>query len=197
MLDRLFGSKTRVKLLKLFLNHPEKLYFIRELTRAVKGQINAIRRELDNLEAMGIIEVKKVKEPRRGKGRGMQKKYYKVKEDFLLFPELRALITKAQLLIEDNLVSKIKSLGTVYYLALTGAFVGEEIGTTDILLVGKIDPKKMKRLVKTFEKELGKEINYTVMGIQEFQYRREVADKFLGGILDGKKVVAIDKISNL
>jgi hypothetical protein len=48
-LKALFSSQTRVKLLSVFLLHPEEEYFIRQLTRLLGEQINSIRRELENL----------------------------------------------------------------------------------------------------------------------------------------------------
>jgi len=56
MLEHLFGSKTRVMLLRLFLNNPEKFYFVRELTRNLDSHLNSIRRELSNLQQIGIID---------------------------------------------------------------------------------------------------------------------------------------------
>ena len=56
MLEQLFSSKTRVKLLKRFLNQKEdKDYFIRELTRVLGEHLNSIRRELTNLEDLGLV----------------------------------------------------------------------------------------------------------------------------------------------
>ena len=55
MLEQLFGSKTRVKLLQLFLNNPKKDYYLRQLAREIKGQLNSVRREVNNLEKIGII----------------------------------------------------------------------------------------------------------------------------------------------
>ncbi|MDO8509770.1 MAG: ArsR family transcriptional regulator, partial [bacterium] len=55
MLEHLFGSTTRVKLLQIFFSSPDRAYFMRELARLVEVQLNAIRRELANLEKLGII----------------------------------------------------------------------------------------------------------------------------------------------
>ena len=38
MLDRLIGSKTRVRLLQLFLANPKQPFFVRELTRKISAQ---------------------------------------------------------------------------------------------------------------------------------------------------------------
>ena len=58
MIDALFGSKTRVKLLHLFLNNPGKSFYVREITRLIDEQINSVRRELANMLNVGIITCK-------------------------------------------------------------------------------------------------------------------------------------------
>src|SRR3990167_5390404 len=55
MIDALFGSKTRIKLLHLFLNNPGKSFYVREITRLIDEQINSVRRELANMLSIGII----------------------------------------------------------------------------------------------------------------------------------------------
>src|SRR4051812_37894543 len=56
MIDTLFGSKTRVKLLYLFLNNPSRAFYVREITRRVDEQINSVRRELANMLNVGVIK---------------------------------------------------------------------------------------------------------------------------------------------
>ena len=82
MLKRLFTSKVRVKLLKVFLSNPDEEYFIRELTRKLDEQINSVRRELDNLKKAGLLNFKTKN----------RKKYYIVNKNFILFPELKSII---------------------------------------------------------------------------------------------------------
>ena len=72
MLEQLFGSKTRTKLMKLFLLNPEQIYFIRELTRVIDTQINSVRRELDNLEHCGLIRVVPASDPKVLSSKQMQ-----------------------------------------------------------------------------------------------------------------------------
>ena len=62
MLEQLFGSRTRWKLLKLFLSHKDEAFYIRELTRLTDEKLNSIRRELANLEDWGIIKTSLPKE---------------------------------------------------------------------------------------------------------------------------------------
>lgn len=204
MLEQLFGSKTRLKLLQLFINHPGKYYFVRELTRALDTQINAIRRELQNLESLGLVasfgdlpEI--LVAPRVGQGKekkkasSAQKKYFKLNEEFILYPELQALITKEQLLVEDNLFKAIKKLGDIQYLVLTGLFVGlRDIIGTDLLVVGNVNKLRLDKLVKELEVKMNNEINYTVLTPTEFLYRKNINDYFIISILSNRKIVGVD-----
>lgn len=194
MLEQLFGSNTRARLLNLFLRNPDKSFFVRELTRRIKSQINSVRRELNNLETMGLL-TSYTEDGSEGSKKRL-KKYFKVDTDFVLYQELRALILKSQLLLQRDLKRKINDAGTVSYLALTGSFLGRQDMPVDMFIVGRINSDKLNRLIKSFEKSLGTEINYSVMTVKEFNYRRQITDKFLFSILESPKIVLMDKIDN-
>jgi len=199
MLEKLFGSKTRVKILKLFLLHPAEKFYIRQLSRDLKLQLNSVRRELENLENFGILTSNFKSEETAGqKGKaaaaGQEKKYFRANPDFILFDEIKALMVKAQILYEKDFVRKLEAIGKIKLLILTGVFVNNANTLIDILLVGKINKIKLARLIRELEVELGREINFTVFNQREFKYRRDITDIFLYGILDGKKMVVIDQV---
>lgn len=198
MLEYIFGSKTRLKLLSLFLKSSNCKFFVRELSRKTGNQLNAVRREIDNLLKIGLIiahtdeaapaDAKKVSgEDKR--------KYYCLNPVGKLNQELRTLLIKDQFLTEENFISTFKSSGNVDYVILGGQFMGEETAPTDVLMVGSLAIKEAKRLIKLFEQETGRELRYTVMSKREFLYRRDVADKFLTTLLQGKHLVALDRIN--
>lgn len=196
MLEQLFGSKTRVRLLRLFLNNQKDAYYVRELTRKIKAQINAVRNELENLIVMGVIVTTDAPEnegDKKVRSSG-QRKYYRINTESVLFPELRALFLKARVLLEKNFVRKVSQTGSIVHLSLTGYFVGTEDSVTDIFIVGRVNRTKLVSVIRNFEREVGREINYTVMTPQEYKYRRDVTDKFLYSILESKNIAVIDKI---
>ena len=195
MLEHLFGSKTRVRLLRLFLNNQQDRYFVRELTRKIEAQINAVRNELENLVAMGMIVVADTPSPSEEKKAhsSRQRKYYRINTDSVLYPELRALFLKSRVLLEKDFVRKVSQTGQLTYLALTGYFVGTEDAPTDLFIVGKVNRQKLIGVIKDFEREVGRELNYTVMPPQEYKYRRDVTDRFLYSILEAKRITVIDK----
>ncbi|MBI2551515.1 hypothetical protein HYV73_04235 [Candidatus Uhrbacteria bacterium] len=196
-LEQLFGSKTRAQLLWLFLDHPEQAFFVRELTRRIHAQLNSVRRELKNLIELGVV-VERLAVPSAAAGGAKllseKKRFYAANPASILFDDLKALFKKVRILLRQHLVSEIEQHGSVEYVAFMGKFIDETSSATDLIIVGSVDPGKVKQVVKVFEDELGSEINYTYMPKDEFLYRRQVTDRFLSSLLDAKKVVVLNKL---
>jgi len=184
MLEQLFGSRTRVKLLRLFLTNASTSYYVREITRKINEQLNSVRRELANLVNLGVVLT----------NTQTDKKYYQLNPKFVLAEELKAVLTKSQLLVEQDLVRRICDAGKIKYLALTGSFAGAKSPLTDLIVVGKVDKNLFLRAIERFQREVGKELNYTLLSTREYNERQSVADKFLLTILNGPKTVMVDKL---
>ena len=215
MLTKLFGSASRVKLLKLFLLHPGEKFYVREMSRFLNLQLNSVHRELLNLEEMGLIVSQSVANAaleqlpvpasakpfgRPAKDNGAEKdkvkqerKYYQVNVDFVLYQELKSLIIKTQILYEKDFTGKLRKAGQIELLVLAGLFVNQLEAPVDILLVGSFDKSRLQKAVKELEKDLVREINYSIMSTEEFNYRREITDVFLYNILEGRKIVVVDE----
>src|SRR3989339_90380 len=179
-LEQLFGSKTRARLIALFLQYPDQAFFVREITRKIDAQLNSVRRELKNLIDLGLIVEKTGKGlTKKGVPLSEKKKYYQAEESSLLFEDLRSLFQKIQILLKNNFVQEIDSKGVISYFAFTGRFVDRTDVPTDIILVGDIKQRPLENLIAEFEKEMGHEVNFTLMPREEFLYRRQVADRFL------------------
>lgn len=199
MLEHLFGSKTRLKLLRFFLNHPDQSFFVRELTRKLGLSINAVRRELEHLSAAQVVAGAERKEDLRLAEKKMgaaaaKRKYFRLNSQGSLTAELQSLILKDRLGRECQLIDALKGLGSIEYLLLSGRFAGIKESPTDLLIVGSLAHRDLEKLIKIFEKESDDEVRYTVMKKQEFLFRRNVADKFLSNLLNNKHLLIIDKI---
>jgi hypothetical protein len=202
-IEQLFGSRTRARLLGLFLENAERPFFVRELARRVDAQINAVRRELKNLLDIGVvIEVEgsgvaitpeKEGEEEGETGKGENKRFYQADTTFPLFDDLRAVMKKAAVLMNASLIEFLRSKGRLDLLVLTGRFT--EVGNipTDVLVVGEISAEDVQEAITAFEREIGREVNYTYMPREEFDYRSDVGDRFLSSILQGRRVVLVDK----
>lgn len=189
MIDSLFGSKTRVKLLHLFLNNPEKSFYVREITRMIDEQINSVRRELANMVSVGIVQQDAID----------NKLYYSVNEDYPYIKPLTAIFSDKN--TEDGMgaassVSWKDSLGRMRGLRLaiiSGKLVVGSSSAVDLLLVGDdMSAVTIKNLVKKIEKDRKIEINYAVISYDDFYYRMSVKDRFIMDIVRNKHSVLVD-----
>ena len=103
-------------------------------------------------------------------------------------------MAKSQMLYKEDFAQSLKKLGNIKLLILRGVFVNDFSSPIDIFIVGKVSKEKTTKIIKDLEKDLGREINYTMMDATEFKYRREIMDIFVYDILDGEKIVVIDEM---
>jgi len=199
MLEHLFGSKTRLKLLRTFFRKPDDSFYVRELTRILDVQINAVRRELELLVKSDLVQESKDKSLDKEKKNGSSlRKYYRINKESILYPEMQALLVKAQVLGERKFTDEIKSKsGDLKLFILTGQFTGDKRAPSDMLLVGKLKEISISRIVKKYEKEFGFEIRFTLMTESEFSDRRHVMDKFLFSIFEVGHVKILNKIDKM
>ncbi len=196
MLEQLFGSKTRVKLLRILYRHPEKSYFVRELTRVLDAQINAVRREIEQLAAVGLLLESEEKQTvdEEAKAGASLRKYYKLNKDCLIFNELQALLLKEQLAGEEEFVKELQAgkIGTIDFMLMSGRFTHDEHAPSDVLIVGDVKEKPLAKLVAEYEQSFGFPIRYTAMSKQEFFDRRYVMDKFIFSLFEAKHVKVVN-----
>lgn len=189
MIDSLFGSKTRVKLLHLFLNNPEKSFYVREITRMIDEQINSVRRELANMVSVGIVQQDAID----------NKLYYSVNEDYPYIKPLAAIFSDKNTEGGMGVASSVSwkdSLGRMRGLRLaiiSGKLVVGSSSAVDLLLVGDgMSAVTIKNLVKKIEKDRKIEINYAVISYDDFYYRMSVKDRFIMDIVRNKHSVLVD-----
>ena len=198
-LEQIFGSRVRVRLLKLFLEHPDDRFYVREITRLTRSHIHSVRRELANLSKVGLVRIYIDKNANGGityknSANNLQRKYYEVNPECVIFNELRLLLIKGQLLLQEELARQLSAAGAVNYLALTGFFADLQGLPTDLLLIGRVSKKKCAKSIEEFEEEFGRTINYTILTLKEFLERKEMTDRFLYTLLESKKIVLVDKL---
>lgn len=188
MIDALFGSKTRVKLLHLFLNNPGKAFYVREITRLIDEQINSVRRELSNMLEVGIITSDSAD----------NKLYYEINQRYEYYVPFRAIFADERIesVVEAGSTAAwhglVTGLSGVRLALLAGVLVKGSGSAVDLLLVGDISPVKLKNVIKQIEKSEARELNYSVVSYDEFYYRLSVRDKFITEILNGKNTVLLD-----
>lgn len=176
-------SKVRVKLITHFLTAPSQMFYIRELTRALKEEINAVRRELLHLTEHGML-----KQEKRG-----NRLYYSFNKNYLFHKELLSMVGKSSGL-GLALTKSAPKLGHLKFAMISGRFLRQmprAKDTVDLLLVGDIILPQLSDLIREQEAKLTREINYTVMTTDELAYRKTHNDPFINRILEGSRVMII------
>jgi len=183
MLSDLITSKTRVKLLTVFLTQPHEMYHVRECVRRTEEEINAVRRELLLLEKKGVLH----KEPRANRV------YYFLAKDYPFYYDLLRIGAKTIGLGKTILENRAK-LGKIKYAMFSGKFVRrikEVPEDVDLMIVGTVVLPELAILIRNEEMRLGTEINYTAMTEEEFKFRKQRTDPFLVTILGGSRLMLI------
>lgn len=223
MIEQLFGSKTRVKLLHLFYENPNRSFYVREITRKIDEQINSVRRELANLLSIGIItsdnsnnklyyEVSQAFEyydplSNMFGGKKVNTKKAKIKSSKTVKKDGNELDSENQAqetsyLVDENIepeesdspiVEAIRGAGNIRLVAITGQFTLDERPGVDIVIVGDMNETNLSNAIAELESQEKKALRYVVFEPDEFTYRRQVNDRFISDLVVSKKVVLIDK----
>ena len=176
-------SRVRVKILKIFYENPHELYYVRQLTRKTDEEINAVRRELNRLDRIGVL-----KKEKRG-----NRLYYYLDPSYDFYEDLMSLVAKTTGMGGDIRKNRVK-LGKIKFAMLSGKLVRrKERGKNDVdlLVVGDVVLPELASIVRQEEERRKTEINYTVMKQEEFLFRKERRDPFLLGILSKSRVMVI------
>lgn len=177
--EKLFGSKTRAKLLKLFFENPEKSFYVREMTRVIEEQINSVRRELLNLESVGVIKNETFD----------NKVYYSVNTKHPFYRPLVDMFSKRVEVVREKdvkassweeFIRPVKNY--LRGLVVTNRLPGQY--GLDLLIVGDDRTKKLSRWAELVEKKMGKPLNYAIFSSDDFIYRKSVHDRFITDVLE-------------
>lgn len=187
MVEQLFGSKTRVKLLQLFYNNTNRAFYVREITRKIDEQINSVRRELANLLSIGIISSDNTN----------NRLYYEVNQNFEHYAALASIFGGVKLnkktVVKDIDEIDIKTIGNIELAFYTGQFTRDETSGVDMVIVGDVNQTQLTNFIDDLEKRENKELRYVLMSPKEFSYRKQINDRFIGLVLSSKKQILIDK----
>lgn len=184
MLKDIFESKTESAILAFFLAAPMRSFSVLEISRRLKQPYLKSARALNRLAAAGPLNVFTKK----------GKKYFLINHRYNLLPEIKNILLKSFPKYQDELFIAIKKLGNIRAAFLSGIFTGYANLPVDLLLVGRVNLKKLHEFLKAAEKMTGQEINYSIMTEQEFILRRDTFDKFIRDVFDYRHLVVCDNL---
>lgn len=193
ILDQLFDSPIKVKLLKLFLRNADRSFLINDIVKKIKEKKSAVTRQVKGLESIHLLKSKKVKNNKKKQIPGGR--YYHVNPGFDFYPELQTLILKSSPTSIEKMLKRIMKLGKIKLALIAGVFLNTENYRVDLFLVGDdISKRKMMNLLADLEAEIGREIEYAAMDTKEFDYRFHMFDRFVRDILEKPNEKLINKI---
>jgi predicted nucleotidyltransferase len=182
MIEKLLGSRLRTKLLGWLLSHSDQSFFVRQMEQLIDENSTNISRELRRLEQMGLVQSEK----------RANLKYYKINQRCPFYGELKGLFLKtvgAPAEIKEALKG-IEGIETAFIYGSLAKGEGNSGSGIDLLIVGSIDEDKLLESLPNLERRLGREINYSIYGLEEFRKRKE-GNGFINRVLKESKLVLL------
>ncbi len=186
MLSDIIDSKHDSAVLSFFLAAPQRSFSILELSKRLNISHMKVAHALGKLVNLGALKVFSKK----------NKKYFLLNSRYKLLPDLRLSFSRSGIVYHDELFSAIKKVGDIKAAFLSGIFCGQPNLPVDLLLVGKVNLNKLANFLKSAQKLMGQDINYSIMSLEEFLLRRDTFDKFIKDIFDYPHLVVLDDVKN-
>ncbi|UCG78236.1 MAG: winged helix-turn-helix transcriptional regulator [Nitrospirota bacterium] len=181
MLKKLFSSTIRADVLALLLNSPDEKFYVREVARLLKKNPSGVKRELDNLEKIGIVSSQRV----------ANLKYFKANKRSNLYIDLKRLVMKSMGLT-GSLTSILRAAGAKTAFIYGPYARGEKTDVVDLFTVGASET--LKKALSDLETDFGVKINVSFVQEADFNLRRKKEDQELKDILTGKRIALIGRV---
>ena len=183
MLETLFSSRVRSKIITALFMSPGAGYHALELTQRLGERYSAVWRELARLEKSGILSSE-----HRGNS-----KVYQANPGCPITPELRQMVLKTEG-VGKAIRDKISGLGEVKAAFIFGSYASGEADArsdVDLMVIGKVELGQFSALVWQLEHDLGRPINYVIYGADDWKARVESGDPFVLNVKQSPKVMII------
>jgi hypothetical protein len=201
LLVRLLGGAERVKIMRYFLHHEDTVISLKDIALKTKSRSVLARKEITLLSSIGFIERKRTRSVvTTGTGKRTTSKVkeivgFSLNNDFPHNDALRDLLFDFQSLDKKELSSRFKQIGRIKLFILAGVFIGDTKSRVDMLIVGEsIKRPKAEKVFENLSAELGRDVIYSLMDVEEFEYRWKMYDKFVRDIVEMPHETVIDKL---
>ncbi len=183
MLSTLITSKVRLRLVVLFLTHPEERFYQKQLIRDLHMSSAQLQQELRRLEDAGFLI----------SSRESNTRYFSVNKASPIYPELKSIAFKT-VGLADFLRDSLAEIGPVEIALIYGSVaknVERMRSDVDLLVIGDIDTDALHEAIDAAEAAIGREINPTVYTRSEWDGRVKIGQAFVTDILAGPKIFLI------
>jgi len=189
MIEKIFGSRIRAKILGWFFTHPEESFFVRQIATILQEDPTNLSREMSKLENLGILTSKKIGNT----------KHFQANPHCAFFRELKGLVLKTAG-VAGQIKVALERLTGVQFAFIYGSYAkGEEKAHSDVdlMIIGDVDLNQLDPLASSLEKRLGREVNYLLFSQVEFQAKKRAKDGFLMDVLGEVKIMVIGNENEL
>ncbi len=197
MLNKLFGSEQKIKILNFFFSVSNSGFLSKEIAKNLEVKGPSIKRDLSLLSETGILKIEeldielknsksKKKEEDQGKKNIKREEKYFLNTDHFIYPELKALFEKFKFLANQEVFNEIIEQCKPKVFIVAGKFVNDYKAPIDLLIVGSVNKKNLLKLIVKLENILNQEINYTIFSEDEYFYRQTISDIFLHHVMERK-----------
>lgn len=161
MLDFIFRSKIRQKILRILFANPDKEFYLSEIARKVNTSAGNCQRELRKMTKSGILKSQKK----------VNLRMYSVDRINPFYKDLQNIINKT-IGVEEELKRVIKQVSGIKYAFIFGSYVKDELlsgSDIDLFIIGGINENELIDRIGKLEEEIGREINYHIYPEKEFK----------------------------
>lgn len=201
ILAKLFGSATKVKLMRLFLFNEDSAYPLADIVARTKSPSKEVKRELNELMNVELVKKRQIirdvhiKKRKKVLVKKVQDTGYYLDQKFPYLQALKNLLITVSLHADENLVKKFASVGRLKLFIASGVFIQEWDTRVDLLIVGDdLNLNKLDSVIKVIEAEVGKEIAYSAFETDDFEYRYGMHDRLIRDIIDLPHTTLVDKL---
>jgi len=200
-LIKMFGGAAPVRVMRLFLSNQDTPFDPADIKLRTNISAAAARKEAKRLLQIKLIKritfQKDVPVRKRGKKTTRKKKTqgFILNRSFPYLYALKLLLLGSEVSDKKSVLSRLQSTGRVKLIVISGAFLQNDEGRIDLLVVGdSLSHSRLERVLRAIESDLGKELRYAVMDSREFHYRLGMYDKFVRDVFDNPHETLLDKI---
>jgi hypothetical protein len=198
ILERLFGSSARVRIMKLFLFNPEELLEKKEIMKKTKSSSVAIQKELKDLCDIGLLKKRvfiKSSQTKSGKTKKQKAQGFALNPTFKYLNNLKTLIINNEPFNHNEIIKKLNKVGKLKLIVVSGLFIQNEDSRLDLFVVGDdIKDRIVKGVISKMESEIGKELRYSFFTTADFKYRYGVCDRLVRDVFDYPHQIVVDRI---
>lgn len=190
-LGKLFGSEAKVKIMRLFLFNPDTVFDAGEIAERAKVEPPKARREMSNLEKMGLVKRRASTKKKGGHG-------FMLDTQFSYLIQLQNFLINIEPLQPKEIIRKVGKAGNIKLIIIAGIFIQEAESRADLLIVGDgVKKANLENVIKTLEAEIGKELRYAYFTTEDFKYRISMFDKLIRDILDYPHRKILNKVGSI